>query len=323
MAGDLPAVTAPPAAPFFELRDWREGGEWVATPLGTLFIRREIDTGKPLLLLIHGFPSASWDFAPLWEPLSRQFSLLTLDLLGFGDSAKPRGHRYTIAEQAELCEWLLRREGAWDYHVLAHDYGVTVAQELLARQHDRRKPRPAMRSLVLLNGGLFPETHRARLIQRLLAAPLLGPMLTRLTGKARFAASLRAVFGPDTPPDPRVVEGLWALLRTHEGHRALPRLLGYMAERRKQRARWVGALERSTCPLALVNGSADPVSGAHVVARWRELGIAGDTIELPGIGHYPQLEAPQAVLAAARTFWARHGVVGGDGRATAEPTTPP
>ena len=295
--------------PFFELRDWREGGERVATPLGTLFVRRQVEARLPVLLLVHGFPSASWDFAPLWEPLSRHFSLVTLDLLGFGDSAKPKGHRYTIAEQAELCEWLMRREGAWDYHVLAHDYGVTVAQELLARQHDRRKPRPSLRSVVLLNGGLFPETHRARLVQRLLAAPLLGPMLARLTGKARFAASLRAVFGPDTPPDPRVVDGLWTLLETHDGRRALPRLLGYMAERRRHRARWVGALERSPGPLALVNGSADPVSGAHLVARWCELGLAGDITELPGVGHYPQLEAPQAVLDAAFAFWRRHGVL--------------
>ncbi len=303
-------VTTPrPAPAFFELRDWREGGERVATPLGTLFVRRQVEPRLPVLLLIHGFPSASWDWAPLWEPLSRHFSLVTLDLLGFGDSAKPRGHRYTIAEQAELCEWLMRREGAWDYHVLAHDYGVTVAQELLARQHDRRKPRPALRSVVLLNGGLFPETHRARLVQRLLAAPLLGPLLARLTGKARFAASLRAVFGPDTPPEPRVVDGLWRLLETNDGRRALPRLLGYMAERRRHRARWVGALERSPSPLALVNGSADPVSGAHLVARWRELGLDGDITELPGIGHYPQLEAPQAVLDAALAFWRRHGIL--------------
>lgn len=310
MAGDLPAVTAPPAAPFFELRDWREGGEWAATPLGTLFIRRQVDAAKPVLLLVHGFPSASWDFAPLWEPLSRHFSLVTLDLLGFGDSAKPRGHRYTIAEQAELCEWLLRREGAWDYHVLAHDYGVTVAQELLARQLDKRKPRPSMRSVVFLNGGLFPEMHRPRAMQRLLALPGLGPLIARASSKARFADNMKAIFGKQTPPDPRVVDGLWTLLRHDDGHLALPRLLRYMSERKKQRARWVGAMERVAMPMALINGSADPVSGAHAAARWRELLGGDDLHELPGIGHYPQLEAPEAMLEAALVFWSRHRLLG-------------
>lgn len=301
---------AAPAASFYELRDWREGGERVSTPLGPLFVRRHVEPRLPVLLLIHGFPSASWDWAPLWEPLSQHFSLVTLDLLGFGDSAKPKGHRYTIAEQAELCEWLLRREAAWDYHVLAHDYGVTVAQELLARQLDRRKPRPSLRSVVFLNGGLFPEMHRPRPMQRLLAAPLLGPLVARASSKARFAASLTAIFGRRTPPDPRVVDGLWTLLRTNDGHLALPRLLRYMAERRKQRPRWVGALQQVPVPMAFVNGSDDPVSGAHAAARWRELLGGDDLFELPGIGHYPQLEAPEAVLDAAMAFWSRHRLLG-------------
>jgi pimeloyl-ACP methyl ester carboxylesterase len=304
-------LMANPGVPaFYELRDWREGGERVSTPLGRLFVRRQIEPRLPVLLLIHGFPSASWDWAPLWEPLSQHFSLLALDLLGFGDSAKPRGHRYTIAEQAELCEWLLRREGAWDYHILAHDYGDTVAQELLARQLDKRKPRPAMRSVVFLNGGLFPEMHRPRPMQRLLALPGLGRLVARATSKARFAANLKAVFGKQTPPDPRIVDGLWTLLRHDDGHLALPRLLRYMAERKKQRARWVGAMERVAMPMALINGSADPVSGAYAAARWRELLGGDDLHELAGIGHYPQLEAPEAVLEAAMTFWSRHRLLG-------------
>ena len=305
-----PATRPRPAPAFFELRDWREGGERVSTPLGRLFVRRQVEPRLPVLLLIHGFPSASWDWAPLWEPLSQHFSLLAVDLLGFGDSAKPKGHRYTISEQAELCEWLLRRDGAWDYHVLAHDYGDTVAQELLARQLDKRKPRPAMRSVVFLNGGLFPEMHRPRPMQRLLALPGLGPLIARASSKARFAANLKAIFGKQTPPDPRVVDGLWTLLRHDDGHLALPRLLRYMSERKKQRARWVGAMERVAMPMALINGNADPVSGAHAAARWRELLGDDDLHELPGIGHYPQLEAPDAVLHAALVFWTRHRLLG-------------
>lgn len=307
---------------FFELRDWREGGERVATPLGTLFVRRQVEPRLPVLLLIHGFPSASWDFAPLWEPLSKQFSPLALDLLGFGDSAKPRGHRYSIAEQADLCEWLLRRDGAWEYHVLAHDYGDTVAQELLARQLDKRKPRPALRSVAFLNGGLFPETHRPRLMQHLLALPLLGNVVARAAGKARFAANLRAVFGPDTPPEPAIIDGLWTLLRTNDGHLALPRLIRYMRERKRHRERWVGALQRVPVPMAFINGSADPVSGAHAAGRWRELLGGDDLYPLPGIGHYPQLEAPQQVLDAAMAFWSRHRLLGPvDPRPTVSITT--
>src|SRR5688572_2686313 len=128
-------------------------------------------------LLLHGFPTAAWDWHALWPELAARGPLVALDLIGFGLSAKPRDHAYSLRDQADLCEALLRACGAQRYHVLAHDYGDSVAQELLARQHDAG-PRPRLVSVCLLNGGLFPEAHRARPVQRLLASPL-GPWLAR------------------------------------------------------------------------------------------------------------------------------------------------
>ncbi len=79
--------------------------------------------------------------------------MLVCDLLGFGDSAKPRAHRYSLLEQADLQQALLGRLGIDEpLHVLAHDYGDSVAQELLARHHEGRLQ---LASCVFLNGGLF------------------------------------------------------------------------------------------------------------------------------------------------------------------------
>lgn len=93
---------------------------------------------------------------------------------------------------------------------------------------------------------------------------------------------------------------MWHLMSRDGGLAALPGLIRYMVERRQHRERWVGALQRCPVPLTVVNGSADPVSGAHMVARLRELAIPADIVELPRVGHYPQIEAPQAVLIAVR-----------------------
>ena len=54
------------------------------------------------LLLIHGFPTAAWDWHLLWQPLAERYRLIACDMLGFGDSAKPRGHAYSLLEQADL-----------------------------------------------------------------------------------------------------------------------------------------------------------------------------------------------------------------------------
>ena len=99
----------------------------------------------------------------------------------------------------------------------------------------------------------------------------------------------------------------WQHLRRNGGKAVMPRLLRYIAERRQHRERWVGALLHAGVPIALVNGLEDPISGRSIVARWRELLPAAPVFELPGVGHYPQVEAPEEVLAAYSAFIRSHG----------------
>ena len=75
------------------------------------------------------------------------------------------------------------------------------------------------------------------------------------------------------------------------------RLIRYMPERRVNRERWVTAMQATAVPLRVIDGAVDPISGAHMVARYRELIAKPDTVLLEGIGHYPQTEAPDQVLA--------------------------
>ncbi len=262
---------------------------------------------KPVLLLLHGYPTSTWDFSHQWQELSALFRVIGGDLLGLGFSSKPLRHRYHIAEQADLVESLLQQFDIEQCHILAHDYGDTVTQELLAR--DLAKPQTRYHSVILLNGGLFPETHRARPLQKLMASPL-GPLLARLTRRKQLLATFASVFGAHSQPGEETLEAVWQLVNYNDGLRVLPPLLGYIAERRLHRERWVSALRTARMPLALINGSADPVSGAHMVARFREVAGAHYFIrELPGIGHYPQLEAPQAVMDACQQFWRGCGVL--------------
>lgn len=259
--------------------------------------------GEPLVLL-HGFPTAAWDWQYVWEPLAQHFRVITLDLLGFGRSEKPWPHRYTIFEQADLVQALIQSLGIHHFHVLAHDYGVTVAQELLARNNDTPKGQGFLQSMCLLNGGLFPETHKPVLMQRLLASPI-GPLLSRLFDRKALARSFNNIFGAQTPPSQEELNGFWALINHDQGTRVFPGLIRYMRERRQNRERWVGALQRASIPLKLINGNADPVSGIHMARRYQELIPGADITHLPAIGHYPQVEAPGKVLDAYIEFHER------------------
>jgi len=163
-----------------DLRHWIATGDVRSLNGRRIFTRVAETANRPPLLLIHGYPTSSHDWHAVWDALAERHSLYTLDLLGFGGSEKPRRAPYTIAEQADLCQALLAQHGVGRVHVLAHDYGDTVAQELLARA---REGKIALDSVMFLNGGLFPETHRARPIQKLLAKPLLGPLLASTSSR--------------------------------------------------------------------------------------------------------------------------------------------
>ena len=284
------------------LAAWRDGGHFLVVGDQRIYWREAGD--GPVLLLIHGFPTASWDWHAILEPLVARYRVLCCDLLGFGFSSKPWPHRYTIAAQADVCEALLAHRSVDTCHVLAHDYGDTVAQELLAR-HNARTMGATIDSLCLLNGGLFPETHRARLVQRLLAGPL-GGLVTRLMNRSKFDRSMRAIFGAATQPSDAELADFWSLVEHGTGRRVMRGLIRYMDERKAYRSRWVGALQETDVPVRLIAGLDDPVSGAHMVARYRELVPEPDVVELDGIGHYPQVEAPERVLDACLPFLARH-----------------
>jgi pimeloyl-ACP methyl ester carboxylesterase len=136
-------------------------------------------------------------------------------MIGFGYSDKPRAYTYSIVDQADIYDRFLAMRGVNEFHILAHDYGDSVAQELLARETERAD-RPKLRSVCLLNGGLFPETHRRVRIQSLLLSPI-GPLVSLLTTKRKLSENMIAVFGKQYPPDTETLDSMWDILREQHG----------------------------------------------------------------------------------------------------------
>lgn len=257
----------------------------------------------PVVLCLHGFPTSSWDYEPIWADLTGRRRAIAFDLLGLGRATKP-DRPIPVAAQADLAEAVLESRGITQANLLCHDLGDSVGQELLARQAAGASP-IEWTSAVFLNGGLFPETHRPRPIQRLLISPL-GRWVARLSSERTFRRSMERIFGPDTPPTDAFLCGSWELLIADGGRTALPHLIRYMEERKTQRERWVRPLLDNLVPTRVVNGNVDPVSGRHAAQRYAELVPDADVVHLPTLGHYPHVEDPAAVFAAADSFWSTH-----------------
>ena len=253
--------------------------------------------------MIHGFPSASWDWHYQWINLAKTHQIITLDMLGFGLSDKPKTHHYSLIEQADIITALLESKGIKRCHILAHDYGNSVAQELLLR-HETDKLSFGISSLCWLNGGLFADYHRPLLSQKLLKSPL-GRVLSRLMGKASLKKSFSRIFGANTPPSDEDLDILWRLLCLNDGRRVLPGLLQYIDERHVHGERWIKSMQSTQVPLYFINGVHDPISGQHMLDRYREIIRNPQTTALE-VGHYPQLEAPEQVLNLYKAFLDLH-----------------
>ncbi len=265
---------------------------------------QEAKGDREVLLLLHGFPTSSWDWNKIWDKLAEQFHLIAPDFIGYGLSDKPKSYSYSTHDQADLVEVLLQEKEVTRVHVLAHDFGDTVLQELLARRHEREtngNPTIIYQSICLLNGGIIPEGHQPRPIQKALISPL-GILLTPFLNRRKLKKNFHEIFGPDTPPSDQEIDEFYYLIQRDRGKYVFHKLIRYMADRQKYRDRWVGALQACKVPLCMINGNMDPVSGKHLADRARTLFPNMNVIDLPTIGHYPQTEAPDQVLQHFEAF---------------------
>ncbi|MEN8769679.1 MAG: alpha/beta hydrolase [Glaciecola sp.] len=270
---------------------------------------------KPVVLFLHGFPSASYDWHYQWQALRHSHLCIGLDFLGFGISDKPYPHQYTLQQQTDaVCVLLehMKAIGIEACHVVAHDYGVSVAQELVARSQSRTSVNEQLpdldvalpvelQSVIFLNGGLFAALHKPLFTQKLLKSSL-GPIVAKLMSKRTLHQSFMSIFGPNTPPSPTLIDDLWQLLLLHDGRRVIPSVLRYIDERAVFAQRWQDALVNSKIPLAFINGIHDPISGQHMLDEFIRLLPNAKTFAFD-VGHYPQIEAPEAVTKALLECW--------------------
>ena len=277
------------------IEEWWSGGERLVLSLGgserTIFVRR-MGTG-PMMTLLHGFPSSSHDWARSAPALAARHALLLVDFLGFGASDKPADHDYSLHEQADLVEALWTREGVTSTIIVAHDYAVSVTQELLARRASGTLASD-LSAVHLLNGGLYPDLHRPLPTQMALLDPEQGPLLSAAVTEELFVAGLKPTFadGFDAAADSA---DIWRAMSRENGQRIMHLLMRYITDRATHGERWVTALQETDVPVGFAWGMLDPVSGAHMAQRIRERMPDAPFQALDDVAHWPSLEAPQRV----------------------------
>jgi len=255
------------------------------------------------LLVLHGFPTSSFDYAAVLDGLRAGRRVLLLDMLGYGLSAKP-DRAYSMGLQADVAAAYLAALGVDRLALLTHDMGDTVGGELLARRAEGGWPVEITRRVVT-NGSIYiQQAHLTGGQQMLLALPDERLPEEVPIDAASLTRSLRATFSAGTPMVPEgwpedPVPPAAALVVHGDGHRVLPRLIRYIEERRANERRFTGAIEADPSPLHIVWGLDDPIAVPTMVDTLLAARPDATATRLNGVGHYPMVEAPQRFLGAA------------------------
>ncbi|MFG2024228.1 alpha/beta fold hydrolase [Streptomyces sp. NPDC048825] len=151
----------------------------------------------PVLLLLHGFPSASHQFRRLIDTLGTHYRLIAPDYPGFGHTAAPEGFAYTFDRLADITERFVEHLGLTRFAMYVFDFGAPVGFRLALRHPEW------IAGLIVQNGNAYTEG---------------------LSDGAREFTALT----PDTPGAEETVLGLFTLDATraqYEGGTADPELV--------------------------------------------------------------------------------------------------
>ncbi|MDQ0378689.1 alpha/beta fold hydrolase [Amycolatopsis thermophila] len=302
----------------------RIDGPWAHRDVSANGIRLHIaEAGSgPMVLLLHGFGQFWWTWRHQLTALADAgYHVVAADLRGYGDSDKPpRGYdAWTLAGDVA---GLVRALGERQAHLVGHAWGgllawtaaalhprVVASVSVLGGAHPL-----ALRTAIARTGFRRRRSNQTRALGHLFRfqVPMAPEKWLTENDAANVEALLRAWSGPywaaTTDFDTSAAMFREAMLIPGVAHSALEYYRwAFRAQFRGEGRRFVNAVgTRVEAPVLQIHGIADPcvlLETARASAPWR--GPHSRLAELPEIGHFPQLEAPDETTKALLDFLAR------------------
>jgi pimeloyl-ACP methyl ester carboxylesterase len=281
------------------VEEWEDRGRYLDVGGRRIFcvdIPADRELAEPLLLL-HGFPTSSFDWRGIIDPLARGRRIVTFDWLGFGLSDKPADVRYSLFDQASIAEEVARMLGIERAAVVSHDMGDSIAAELYARSIDGTLGFDVT-NRILTNGSIYIEMAQLSPGQQMLLAMDDAALPIEISPVYEtFGPSIASIFG-DTPPGEEELLAQWELLSRNDGQTILPRTIRYIEERRVHEGRWIAALRDHPSPITVVWGERDPIAVYAMAERFLSERPGTPLVRLDGVGHFPMIEAPDRLYDA-------------------------
>jgi len=142
-----------------------------------------------VILFVHGFGASAYSWRRVAISLANNgWRCISLDLMGFGCSAKPRDASYTMERQAELIRLFAAAVEIPSVHLVGHSYGGGACLVLLTDLMREDHPRPTIRSLTLADTVCYPQKFPGFI--KILRTPLINWMSLNLVPAKTSAKSI-------------------------------------------------------------------------------------------------------------------------------------
>ncbi len=271
---------------------WKEQGSFITIFNRKIFVIDTEEKDKPVLVILHGYPTSSYDYYKVLNRLAEKYRVIIHDHLGYGFSDKPTNYSYSLIEQADVALELWKHLNISTFTLLAHDYGTSVATEIIAR-HNKKQIDVTIEELILCNGSMHIELSRLRLIQKLLKNKLTGKHVAKLSNEFIFSKNIRNVYFDKSKVTNEELKEMWLQLIYNDGKAVIHKLSNYINERYFFWHRWIGALKETSIKTKIVWPKNDPVA-VYAIAELLEKEIQHNTLfTLENSGHFPMLETPE------------------------------
>jgi pimeloyl-ACP methyl ester carboxylesterase len=271
------------------IQEWKDKGQFISINKHSLFV---IDTGnaKETLVILHGYPTSTYDYYKVLPELSKHYRVILHDHLGFGFSDKPLDYSYSLKDQATNALEIWNHLGLKKVTLLAHDYGTSVATEIVAR-HNNNEIDLDIDKLILCNGSMHIELSQLRTIQKLLKGRF-GKYVAKLTNYFIFSKNLQNVYFDKTKVTKEELQQMWQQIEYNNGKKVIHLVSNYINERYTHWNRWIGALKETQIPTKIIWAKDDPVAVKEIAKLLATEIPNNELLWLEDCGHFPMLEKP-------------------------------
>ncbi len=275
-------------------QQWHENGQYANVNGHQIFYYDSgIQEGKETLVILHGYPTSSYDYYKVLPYLEQKFRVVIHDHLGFGYSDKPHNYSYSLIEQADMALLFWKKLNINSAHILGHDYGTSVTTEIIARDLLFPQNTFEIRSITLCNGSIHIEISQLRLIQKLLLNKFTAPLAIKLSSKKLLARNLKNIFFDATKINQHEINEIWSMMKHNNGRSVLHQITQYIRQRYQFWHRWIGALKQTELPINIVWAENDPIAVIKMAHLLYEETNNSQLKILPELGHFPMMEAPE------------------------------